>query len=128
MGAELLLAVWTTTGDCDTERMRTAIEAMDKDVVLGIDAYEESAADVYERLLSAVDDYAMILDGSHRYGDLRAAGPDRFVAISGGASWGDDPYAGWSELCLLLDACGASEGLASAAGYIGGGVDCGRDS
>lgn len=130
MGADLISVTWTSEGRPDYKRVTERIAELPETTLdyllatsqtLGyIDAgdYDE----VRDVLRDGFTQYELSVLGDHRFTNVHPVSTGALVCTSGGDSWGDDPYEGWSNLCAFLDACEEDDELARAAGFIGWGI------
>lgn len=79
----------------------------------------EDIAEARRLLEDGADSYRLILNGDHRMAaDYLIPGTDLFFTITGGGSWGDDPYDGWYALGIFLNATHLLPALAEAAALV----------
>ena len=127
MGMDMLTIGYTTrpVPEYSKEALLAIVSAFTtKWLEENIDAIDESGCyESVDELRRAIDQGAEEFDalatGSHRMGvNYGIPGTTLWFTVSGGGSWGDDPYEGWSELGIFIRTCIQSPELAEAAGFI----------
>lgn len=127
MGMDLLTIGYTTTlvPDYSTEAVLALVEGLPREwLEEHMDVIDSSGCyDTLEELRTAITagagEFDALLSGSHRMGaDYPIPGTTLFFTVSGGGSWGDAPYDGWSELVIFIETCAQSPELAEATGFV----------
>lgn len=136
MGADLLLLGFTVEGELDLDRGRAFITALSDDQVLDLTGDSQFAggldvddAEAHRSMLEAglVEAFEAFL--GHRHSTSWPVSDRRWFVTAGGATWGDDPFDGWSSLGLFIDTVGrtdstlpAVEGLRLSSNVVGAGI------
>ncbi len=55
-----------------------------------------------DQALSGWQDVADAILSGHRFHTVVAETSEFYISWAGGGSWGDDPYDGWTDLCVFL--------------------------
>lgn len=138
MGQDLITVTWATdpTRTIDEDAVRAFIAAIDLDnltpaldAALGNYGLDEDDSDsIRDRLTEGFEQYKLVRIGHHRYATSlpvpRTGGrPPLWLHTAGGASWGDDPFEGYTDLCVFLEVIDSEDpALQEAAAFAGYGV------
>ena len=136
MGADLIGAAFTTDSsvDCSLDHIKDYIRAipaerlMSEEFLITIDPSgrwdgEDIDADtVRDTLISGADEYLAATNG-HRYAvGIPIPGTSLWFHFVGGSSWGDDPFEGYTDMCMFVDAVDALGLSAEETGLVCGGL------
>lgn len=132
MGADLMMATYVVknplpelSGEEKAEALRLAIAALPENVCQDLlethspmgnedSEAEDPAEELFAIALRGLED---ITATYHRYHTPIATNAEWSIWAAGGVSYGDDPYEGWSDLCLFLNVLYANRILAETLGY-----------
>jgi hypothetical protein len=113
----------------DQAALNTALAALTDEMLDGTFGHldpsggVESVEELREYLTSGAEVYGSILSGDHRMAsDFLIPGTDLFFTVTGGGSWGDDPYDDWYALGIFLNACDQFHQIAEAAAFVCAGL------
>lgn len=140
MGMDLVGAGFTRNSavECDLDAIDRAIDLIpdetlrDEDFLRLIDPSErlysldpdddDFPSDVRDNLKSGAREFDSAVTGHRMSLSYYINGTPLEFVWTGGGSWGDDPYDGWSDLILFVEFADAVEGVAQLAGYVCGGL------
>jgi len=140
MGMDFISASFThdTSKPCDVMAIGALLDGItdgqlhDPDFLGALDPsahFDEDCQDepdfpeeVRDTLKAGAAEYAALIEGSRWSMARTIPGTTLEFVTAGGSSWGDDPFEGFSELCLFIDALDALPDVAQAAGFVCGGL------
>jgi hypothetical protein len=77
---------------------------------------------VRETLKNGAREYDSAVSGHRMSTDFYIQGTPLEFVWAGGGSWGDDPFDGFSDLCVFINFCPSDDGVRELAGYVCGGL------
>ena len=136
MGMDLIMVGWTQNRKSTDKAELVALIDELLDTTLLARKHELDESGLLEVESESEDEDPRILrewlkDGADTYAEMDARRvaqswvipeTDLRFMTAGGGSWGDDPFDGWSSLCMFLAACEVFPALGEAAGYVCGGL------
>ena len=109
----------------DTLRDEEYLSALDPNGVLdraGDPEHVDFPDFVRDILKSGAREYDSAISGHRMSTDYYIQGTPLEFVWTGGGSWGDDPFEGFSDLCLFIDLASQNETIREASGFVCGGL------
>jgi len=78
----------------------------------------DTREDLVDLLVRAAEEYASTVAGHRSTVHYGIPGTDLEFVFAGGGSWGDDPYDGFTDLVVFVEACDLFPALAAAFGFV----------
>ena len=132
MGMSLVGVGFTvdTERECKTDEVIRFIhgladEEFDDELLGMIDpsgGYLEDADQAREALKSGAQEFSSARDGHRSTMYYTIPGTHLVFVWAGGGTWGDDPFDGFTDLCIFVEYAAVSKQVADLAGFVSGGL------